>query len=125
MTILRFHKIFAPLRIFMTFAVLLSFAVPVRAHHIQPSTCGLKSGSFARICRPSANTSCLSAVEREVAGYSQPFCEKRQKACSFCLALMMRCIGKIGHGPKSQYSCDECPAKFDRCIGKRYPVLPR
>ena len=109
----------------VSFAMLVADASPVGAHHIQPHDCGLKSGSFARICRPSANTSCLSAAEREVAGYAQPFCEKRQKACSFCLALMMRCIGKIGHGPKSQYSCDECPAKFDRCIGRRYPVLVR
>ena len=109
----------------ITAAMLVADAGPVTAHHIQPHDCGLSSASFARICRPSANTSCLGAVERKVEGYSQPFCEKRQKACGLCLALMMRCIAHISHGPKSQYSCDECPAKFDRCIGKRYPVLAR
>ena len=107
--------------------LLASFFVfnPAEATHIKPNTCGLKSGSFARICRPSANTSCLGAVERNVKGYSQPFCEKRAKSCDFCLKLMFRCIERIGHGAKSQYSCDECPAKFSRCIGRRYPVLER
>ena len=93
--------------------------------HVQPHACGLNSGSFARICRPSANASCLSAVARDVKGYSQPFCEKRQTACSFCLKVMMRCIARIGHGPRNQFSCDECPAKFSRCIGKRYSILER
>ena len=117
----------ATVRTFFATLMFVAFAVgsPVLAHHVTGPSCGISSGSFARICRPSAAVSCLSAVERNVKGFSKTFCEKRVHACSFCLKLMQRCFTYVGHGPRSQYSCDECPAKFSRCIGKRYPVLAR
>lgn len=115
----------ASIRTLITTLIFAVMAVsgPVSAHHVTGASCGIKSGSFARICRPGAASSCLSATERGIKGFSKTFCEKRTGACSFCLKLMQRCIKNIGHGARSQYSCDECGAKFSRCIGKRYPVL--
>ena len=95
-----------------------------RVSHVAPHTCGVRSASFARICSPQADTSCKSAVTRGVKGSSKPFCEARYTACSSCLAMLMRCISRIGHGPRTQFSCDECTGKFSRCIGKRYPSVP-
>jgi hypothetical protein len=98
-------------------------AGPVRAEHIQPHQCGVKSASFARICRPNAYTTCLRASVKGVKGYSAPFCATRQTACRSCLDKLRLCIAKIGHAKKSEFSCDECSGKFSRCIGKRYPKL--
>jgi hypothetical protein len=91
--------------------------------HIAPYTCGVKSGSFARICRPQADVSCKNAVKRGAKGFSSGFCAARHMACTSCLAMLRRCIGFIGHGKRSEFSCDECTGKFSRCIGRRYPEL--
>jgi len=95
----------------------------VSARHVTPAECGVKSSSFARICRPSAYTSCLGAARRHVKGYSTPFCTQRQTACRSCLSQLRTCISRIGHAPRSEFSCDECSGKFSRCIGRRYPKL--
>jgi hypothetical protein len=98
-------------------------AGPVSAEHIQPHQCGVKSSSYARICRPSAYVSCIRASAKGVKGYRAPFCARRQTACRSCLDKLRLCIRKIGHAKKSEFSCDECSGKFSRCIGKRYPKL--
>lgn len=95
----------------------------VQVHHVAPYTCGVTSSKFARICRPSAQTSCKGAVTRGVKGFSSQFCAARHTACVSCLAMLKRCINRIGHGPRNEFSCDECTGKFSRCIGKRYPPL--
>ncbi len=109
------------------FAVAIACLVPqaalVRAEHVKPHECGVKSASFARICRPNAYAACLRASARGVKGFSAPFCARRQTACRTCLDKLMQCIRTIGHAKKSEYSCDECSGKFSRCIGKRYPKL--
>ena len=101
----------------------LTVPLPVHAEHIQPHQCGVKSASFARICRPNAYVTCLRASTRGVKGYSAPFCARRQTACRACVDKLRLCIAKIGHAKKSEFSCDECSGKFSRCIGKRYPKL--
>lgn len=93
------------------------------ANHIAPVTCGVKSASFARICRPGAYQSCLRATARGVAGFSRAKCAQRQTACRSCLDQLFRCIARIGHAKRSEFSCDECSGKFSRCIGKRYPQI--
>ncbi len=98
-------------------------ATTVRAEHVQPDECGVKSASYARICRPNAYATCLRASARGVKGFSAPFCARRQTACRSCLDKLRACIKKIGHAKKSEFSCDECSGKFSRCIGKRYPIL--
>lgn len=115
-----------------TFAIPAS-AVPVvrmttagdiaRVHHVSPHQCGVKQASFARICRPSAHTSCLRASSRGVKGFSNTLCAARQTACRSCLDQLRACIAKIGHAKRTEYSCDECTGKFSRCIGRRYPKL--
>lgn len=97
--------------------------IAIKVHHVAPYTCGVSSSKFARICRPSAQTSCKGAVSRGVKGFSSQFCAARHTACVSCLAMLKRCINKIGHGPRNEYSCDECTGKFSRCIGKRYPQV--
>ncbi len=101
----------------------ISLPLPVLAEHIQLHQCGVKSASFARICRPNAYATCLRASTKGVKGYSAPFCARRQTACRSCLDKLRLCIAKIGHAKKSEFSCDECSGKFSRCIGKRYPKL--
>lgn len=98
-------------------------ALPVRAEHVKPHQCGVKSASYARICRPNAYATCVRASARGVKGYSAPFCARRQTACRSCLDKLRACIRLIGHAKKSEFSCDECSGKFSRCIGKRYPKL--
>lgn len=95
----------------------------LRAEHVKPHERGVKSASFARICRPNAYATCLRASVRGVKGFSAPFCARRQTACRSCLEKLMQCIRKIGHAKRSEFSCDECSGKFSRCIGKRYPKL--
>ncbi|MCB1505027.1 MAG: hypothetical protein KDJ47_08635 [Hyphomicrobiaceae bacterium] len=99
-------------------------SAPAEAKHIAPHQCGVSSGTFARICRPSAYPSCMRAVKRGVAGFSVKLCERRKAACSTCLANIFRCISRIGHWPKLTHSCDSCKARFDRCIKRRYPPIP-
>jgi hypothetical protein len=96
-----------------------------QAAHVAPYRCGVTSSKFARICRPSAQTSCQSAVARGVPGFSKTFCAARHTACVSCLAMLRRCISRIGHAARADFSCGECTGKFSRCIGKRYPVVAR
>ena len=96
---------------------------PSIAEHVAPASCGVKSSSFARICRPGAYASCLRASGRKVAGFTKPMCAARQTACRSCLDQLFRCIKRIGHAKRSEFSCDECSGKFSRCIGRRYPKL--
>lgn len=95
----------------------------LRAHHVAPHQCGVKQASFARICRASAYSSCLSAVRRHVKGFSNLVCAERRTACRSCLDRLSACIGKIGHAKRMDFSCEECTGKFSRCIGKRYPQI--
>lgn len=95
--------------------------LPVEAAHTAPHQCGVKSSSFARICRPSAHVSCMGAVKRGVAGFTKKFCEQRKAACSTCLKNINTCISRIGHWPKLTHTCDKCKARFDTCIKRRYP----
>lgn len=97
----------------------------IQVHHVAPYTCGVTSSKFARICLRSAQTSCKGAVGRGVKGFSTQFCAARHTACVSCLAMLKRCINRIGHGPRDEFSCDECTGKFSRCIGKRYPQVPK
>ncbi|MEQ1671364.1 MAG: hypothetical protein ABL893_10935 [Hyphomicrobium sp.] len=96
-----------------------------QAAQVSPYQCGVTSSKFARICRPQAVASCRSAVARGAKGYSQHVCAARRVACVSCLAMLRRCISRIGHGPRNEFSCEECTGKFSRCIGKRYPALRR
>ena len=105
------------------FAYAVAGPLQTHAEHIQDHECGVKSASFARICRPIAYATCLRASTRGVKGFSAPFCAQRQTACRSCLDKLRLCIRKIGHAKKSEFSCDECSGKFSRCIGKRYPQL--
>lgn len=91
------------------------------AKHIASHQCGVKSSSFARICRPSAYVSCMGAVKRGVAGFSARLCEQRKSACSRCLSNIHACISRIGHWPKLTHNCDRCKARFDTCMKRLYP----
>ena len=97
---------------------------PAEAKHIASHQCGVTSGSYARICRPGAHTSCLGAVKRGVKGVTVKLCAKRKAACSTCLANIHTCISRIGHWPKATHTCDKCKARFDGCIKRRYPAKP-
>lgn len=97
---------------------------PAEAKHIASHQCGVTSGSYARICRPGAHTSCLGAVKRGVKGFTLKLCEKRKAACSTCLANIHTCISRIGHWPKVTHTCGKCKARFDGCIKRRYPQKP-
>lgn len=90
-------------------------------NHVAPYQCGVKQGSFARICRANAYPTCLRAVKRGVKGFSNAFCAARRAACHSCLGELRTCIGKIGHAKRVDFSCGECTGKFSRCIGRRYP----
>lgn len=93
------------------------------AAHTAPHQCGVKSSSFARICRPGANASCLGAVERGVKGFTRAICDQRREACSKCLNDVQVCVSRIGHWPKLTHTCEKCTKRFDTCIEKRYPKL--
>jgi hypothetical protein len=95
-----------------------------RAAHVASHQCGVTSSTFARICRPSAHASCLRAVKRGVAGFTEKVCADRKAACSTCLSRIHTCISRIGHWPVWTHSCDRCKARFDRCLKRRYPQTP-
>lgn len=112
-------------RLLIALSACIFFALTVipaaEAGHTAPHQCGVKSSSFARICRPSAHVSCMGAVSRGVAGFTKKFCDRRKAACSSCLANINTCISRIGHWPKLTHTCDKCKARFDTCIKRRYP----
>lgn len=105
-------------------ALMTLVASPALARHIAAHQCGVQSSSFARICRPSAHTSCLGAVKRGVPGFTIRLCERRKSACSRCLADIQKCISRIGHWPRVTHSCEKCKERFDRCMKWRYPQKP-
>ncbi|MEQ1714851.1 MAG: hypothetical protein ABL907_02495 [Hyphomicrobium sp.] len=107
----------------MAWAGGVEISAPALANHISAHQCGVSSASYARICRPSAYTSCLRASARGVKGYTKTLCAGRQKVCRSCLGHLRQCIVRIGHAKRSEFSCDECSGKFSRCIGRRYPKL--
>lgn len=114
--------------IFVLLALLLGAVAlpssPATARHVAAHQCGVTSGSFARICRPNAYSTCMRAVKRGVAGFTEKLCNDRKAACSRCLGDIHKCISRIGHWPKLTHSCDSCKARFDRCIKRRYPQKP-
>lgn len=95
----------------------------VEAAHTASHQCGVQSSSFARTCRPGAHASCLGAVARGVAGFTKEICDKRNAACSKCLADVHTCISRIGHWPKLTHTCDKCKARFNSCYETRYPKM--